>query len=82
MTERDKASLLDIARFAETILQLTAGMDEAAFHADVRTQLAVLISSRIMGLISSPETLFRTRYQIAGNLMVHTEKKQNSSKLF
>jgi hypothetical protein len=27
MTERDKASLLDIARFAETILQLTAGME-------------------------------------------------------
>ncbi|NJN58740.1 MAG: DUF86 domain-containing protein [Leptolyngbyaceae cyanobacterium SL_5_9] len=49
MTERDRASLLDIARFAETILQLTAGMDEAAFQADVRTQLAVLYELTVLG---------------------------------
>lgn len=49
MTERDKASLLDIARFAEMILQLTAGMNEAAFQADVRTQLAVLYELTVLG---------------------------------
>lgn len=49
MTERDKASLLDIARFAETILQLTAGMDESAFQVDVRTQLAVLYELTVLG---------------------------------
>ncbi len=49
MMERDKACLLDIARFAETILQLTAGMDEQAFQADVRTQLAVLYELIVLG---------------------------------
>lgn len=47
--ERDNASLLDIARFAETILQLTAGMDEPAFQADLRTQLAVLYELTVLG---------------------------------
>lgn len=47
--DRDNASLLDIARFAETILQLTAGMDEPAFQADLRIQLAVLYELTVLG---------------------------------
>jgi uncharacterized protein with HEPN domain len=47
--ERDNASLLDIARFAETIVQLTTGMDESAFQADLRTQLAVLYELTVLG---------------------------------
>ncbi len=47
--ERDNAFLLDIARFAETILQLTADMDESVFQADVRTQLAVLYELTVLG---------------------------------
>lgn len=47
--ERDNASLLDIVRFAETILQLAAGMDEPAFQADLRTQLAVLYELTVLG---------------------------------
>lgn len=47
--KRDNASLLDIARFAETILQLTADMDELAFQADLRTQLAVLYELTVLG---------------------------------
>ena len=47
--ERDSASLLDLARFAETILQLTADMDEPAFQAALRTQLAVLYELTVLG---------------------------------
>lgn len=47
--KRDSASLLDIAHFAETILQLTAGMDESRFQADLRTQLAVLYELTVLG---------------------------------
>jgi len=47
--ERDNASLLDIVRFAETILALTTGMDEPAFQADLRTQLAVLYELTVLG---------------------------------
>ncbi|MEB3174439.1 MAG: DUF86 domain-containing protein [Cyanobacteriota bacterium] len=46
---RDKAYLLDIARFAETILQLTAEMDEKQFQADLRTQLAVSYELSVLG---------------------------------
>jgi uncharacterized protein with HEPN domain len=47
--ERNPAILLDIARFAETIGQLTEGMDEAMFCADIRTQLAVLYELTVLG---------------------------------
>ena len=39
---RDSAALLDIARFAEQILELTLGMSREEFEVDMRTQLAVL----------------------------------------
>ncbi|HEY9626506.1 MAG TPA: HepT-like ribonuclease domain-containing protein [Coleofasciculaceae cyanobacterium] len=61
--ERDKACLLDIARFAETILQLTAEMDESAFQADIRTQLAVLYELTVLGEAVKRLSLeFRDRY--------------------
>jgi len=47
--ERERASLLDLSRFAETILPLPAGMDEPAFQADLRTQLAVLYELTVLG---------------------------------
>jgi len=46
---RDPASLLDVARFAEVILQLTAGLDEQSFQADLKTQLAVLYELTVLG---------------------------------
>ena len=46
---RDPASLLDIARFAEVILQLTAGLDGQSFQADLKTQLAVLYELTVLG---------------------------------
>jgi uncharacterized protein with HEPN domain len=49
MTEYDKASLLDVVRFAEAISYLTAGMDETAFQADVRTQFTVLYELTVLG---------------------------------
>ena len=39
---RDQATLLDIVRFAEEILDLTKGMDEIIFASSRSTQLAVL----------------------------------------
>lgn len=61
--ERDEACLLDIARFAETILQLTAGMDEPAFQSDLRTQLAVLYELTVLGEAVKRLSLeFRDRY--------------------
>jgi uncharacterized protein with HEPN domain len=49
MMKRDAASLLDIARFAQMILQLTDGMDQSMFEADIRTQLAVLYELTVLG---------------------------------
>lgn len=46
---RDPASLLDIARFAEVILQLTADLDGQSFQADLKTQLAVLYELTVRG---------------------------------
>ena len=46
---RDPASLLDVARFAEVILQLTAGLDGQSFQADLKTQLAVLYELTVLG---------------------------------
>lgn len=39
---RDDAALLDIAKFARQILELTMGMSREEFDADMRTQLTVL----------------------------------------
>jgi uncharacterized protein with HEPN domain len=46
---RDPATLLDIARFSEVILQLTEGLNEQEFQADLKTQLAVLYELIILG---------------------------------
>lgn len=47
--EKDKACLLDMLRFTQTILQLTMGMDEEMFKQDLRTQLAVLYELTVLG---------------------------------
>ncbi len=46
---RDASYLLDIAKFAQTILQLTENMSEVEFQNDQRTQLAVLYEIMIIG---------------------------------
>lgn len=46
---RDSAALLDIARFANQILELTLGMSREEFEADIRTQLAVLYEIAVLG---------------------------------
>lgn len=60
---RDPASLLDIARFAEVILQLTAGLDGQSFQADLKTQLAVLYELTVLGeAVKRLSVEFRDRY--------------------
>ncbi len=46
---RDPSYLLDIAKFAQTIIQFTENMSEAEFESDRRTQLAVLYEITIIG---------------------------------
>lgn len=46
---RDEAALLDMAKFARTILELMQGIDEATFNSDIRTQSAVLYQLTILG---------------------------------
>jgi uncharacterized protein with HEPN domain len=46
---RAESYLLDIAKFAQTILQLTENMSETEFKDDQRTQLAVLYEITILG---------------------------------
>ncbi len=61
---RDEAHLLDIARFAREILNLTNGMDELNFAASRTSQLAVLYEIAVLGEAVkrlSPE--FRSRHQ-------------------
>ena len=40
--QRDDATLLDISRYAQQILDFSQGIDEAQLAADIRTQEAVL----------------------------------------
>ena len=47
--ERDKATLLDIARAARLVLAFNKGIDKAAFLQDFKTQSAVLHQLMIMG---------------------------------
>ncbi len=47
--QRDDATLLDIARFCQQILVLTAGMNKGTFEQDIRTQLAVLYEIAVLG---------------------------------
>ncbi|HEY9704359.1 MAG TPA: DUF86 domain-containing protein [Allocoleopsis sp.] len=46
---RDKASLLDLARFALTIQELIKGIDKQTFMTDIRTQSAILYQIIILG---------------------------------
>ena len=46
---RDKASLLDMARFARLIQELMEGIDKQTFMSDIRTQSAVLYKIIILG---------------------------------
>ncbi|MEC4806633.1 MAG: DUF86 domain-containing protein [Jaaginema sp. PMC 1079.18] len=63
MKSRDRASLLDIAQAGELVLEFVAGMDDAEFSRDRKTQSAVLYQIAILGEAVkrlSPE--FRQQY--------------------
>jgi uncharacterized protein with HEPN domain len=46
---QDKASLLDIVRAGQLILQFAHGLDREQLEADLRTQSAILYQIAIMG---------------------------------
>jgi uncharacterized protein with HEPN domain len=46
---RDRASLLDIARAAQKVLQYKGNMDKGAFLVDDKTQSAIVFQLRIIG---------------------------------
>jgi uncharacterized protein with HEPN domain len=46
---RDLSYLLDLAKFAQTILQLTENMSKSEFEEDRKTQLAVLYEITVIG---------------------------------
>jgi uncharacterized protein with HEPN domain len=48
-TNRDSASLLDIVRAAQKVLQYKAGMAKAAFLSDDKTQSAIVFQLLIIG---------------------------------
>lgn len=48
-SNRDRASLLDIANAAQKILQYKAGMDKAEFLKDDKTQSAIVFQLLIIG---------------------------------
>ena len=47
--QRDDATLLDISRYAQQILDFSQGIDEAQLAADIRTQEAVLYHIAVIG---------------------------------
>ena len=47
--QRDDATLLDISRYAQQILDFSQGIDEAQLAADIRTQAAVLYHTAVIG---------------------------------
>ena len=47
--DRDRSTLLDIARAAELMLEFRAGMDKASFLKDAKTQSAILHQLMVMG---------------------------------
>ena len=47
--ERDRATLLDIARAIRFVLEFKAGMDRTAFLGDAKTQSAVLHQLMVIG---------------------------------
>jgi uncharacterized protein with HEPN domain len=46
---RDRASLLDVARAAQKVLQYKGNMDKGAFLADDKTQSAIVFQLLIIG---------------------------------
>ncbi|MCY7392617.1 MAG: DUF86 domain-containing protein [Leptolyngbyaceae cyanobacterium CAN_BIN12] len=63
MTDRDDASLLDMARAARLALEFIQGMSEAEFAVDRKTQSAVLDQIAILGeAVKRLSVDFRTRY--------------------
>lgn len=62
---RDDATLLDIAHAAQFIQRFIAGMDQAAFLADPKTQSAVLHQLSIIGeAVKRLSSSFRTQHPI------------------
>lgn len=60
---RDEATLLDIAAAARLVLEFNAGMDRAAFLADVKTQSSVLHQLMVIGeAVKRLSDDFRTRH--------------------
>ena len=60
---RDQATLLDIVRFAEEILDLTKGMNEIIFASSRSTQLAVLYEIAVLGeAVKRLSSEFREEY--------------------
>jgi uncharacterized protein with HEPN domain len=47
--QRDYATLVDIARYAQQVLDFSQGMDEAQLAADIRTQAAILYCIAVIG---------------------------------
>jgi uncharacterized protein with HEPN domain len=47
--ERDRSTLLDIVRACELVQEFKAGMDEASFLKDFKTQSAILHQLMVMG---------------------------------
>jgi len=60
---RDDATLLDISRAAEYILEFAKGMDKASFRVDPKTQSAVLHQLMILGeAVKRLSSAYRTRH--------------------
>lgn len=61
--KRDEAVLLDLARAARLVLEFKAGMDEAAFLDDLKTQSSVLHQLMVMGeAVKRLSTEFRDQH--------------------
>lgn len=81
---RDDATLLDIARAARLASEFTAGMDQAAFRADLKTHSAVLHQLMVMGeAVKGSTSIFSvclTKYVFIGYfLRFHTPNNDKGS---
>lgn len=60
---QDQSYLLDIAKFCQAILRLTANMTEAEFQHDERTQFAILYEITVLGeVVKRLSTEFRIQH--------------------
>ncbi|MCX6029827.1 MAG: DUF86 domain-containing protein [Chloroflexi bacterium] len=60
---RDDATLLDMARAAQLVIEFTRGADELTFFDDVKTQSAVLHQLMVLGeAVKRLSSEFRLRY--------------------